>query len=240
VAADGQTVVVSRLDGQRFTRLYESKVAIPEGRAEVRFARVAPDGKLWAGPSYVDRDGIGHPWGVAILAAGEPARYHRSSLMPAEDRQPGSLALPDDIRDVLFAGEDTWFSTGSGICRVRGSKVDVFTENEGLESEIVYSVAHGPGGQLFAASHGGVGRFDGKWWHFDLGDVLRKPSRALVPRGQHLWVGTSSGLVGWSPSGLRVIDSRLGLAGDRVLDLYLEAGRRMWVLTDDGLSIVNL
>jgi hypothetical protein len=237
---DGQSIVVSRLAGTQWSRASQSKLTFPEGRLEVRFARVAADGAIWTGLSYVDRDGVSHPWGVAILGADGKVLYHRSTLLPTEDRAAGSLALPDDIRDVLFAGAETWFATSTGICRVRGTKVDLYTENEGLESEIVYVLTRGPSGHLYAASHGGVGHFDGKWWRFDLGPALAKPTRALVPRGDQLWAATDAGLVGWSAKSARVIDSRQGLASDRVLDLYLEADRRMWILTDGGLSIITL
>jgi len=123
---------------------------------------------------------------------------------------------------------------------VRGTKVDLFTENEGLESEIVYAVIKDPKGRLTAASHGGVGRFDGKWWRFDDEGPLHRTARALIPRGDTLWVGTSAGVIGQGPTATRQIDARLGLASDNVLDLYLENDRRMWVLTDAGVSLLTL
>lgn len=245
----GQSLLIARLQGKDFVRQQEVKITIPGGKLRVRWARSEPGGKLWLGlehrddaPATQPAEGAeAHPWGVVVIDAGATtALYHRSTLIPTEDRPQGSLALPDDIRDVLFAGEN-WYATANGVCRVRGLKVDLFTENEGLESEIIYAMGRTARGQVLAATHAGLGRFDGKYWRFDGEGPLRTATRALLTRGESVFVGTSRGLVEWSEGKVvRVIDTRAGLASDEVHDLYLEADRRLWVLTSQGLSILPL
>ncbi len=248
----GQSLIVARLQGSQFVRQQEIKVTIPSGKLGVRFVRVDSGGRLWLGLEHGDapatrpaaegeKEAEPHPWGVAVVEpGGASALYHRSTLVPTEDRPPGSLALPDDIRDVLFASEN-WYATANGICRVRGAKVDLFTENEGLESEIVYALGRSARGQILAATHAGLGRYDGKYWRFDAEGPLRTPTRALLTRGESVFVGTSRGLVEWREGKIvRVIDVKAGLAGDEVRDLYLEGDRRLWVLTHQGLSILTL
>jgi hypothetical protein len=237
---DGKSLVVSRVSGTQMAKQSEAKIVVPEGgRLEVYFARFDPAGKLWVGLGYIDKDEH-RPWGAAVLTDGGGVTYHRSTLLPTEDRPSGSLALPDDIRDVTFVGGEVWLATGAGVCRVRGITVDLFTENEGLESEIVYSIARNAKGEMLAATQSGVGRYDGKWWRFGLSGPLATSTHVLYPAGETIWAGTARGVMQWVAQGKdRVIDAKQGLASDTVLDLAIDSGR-MWILTDKGISVLTL
>jgi len=237
---DGRTLVVSKLVGQAFTPQVEALVSVPHGQADVIFARLAPDGRIWVGLGYLDEEADHRPWGVVVLSPGAPPLYHRDSLLPTEDRQEGSLALPDDIRDVSFLDGDIWLATGSGACRVRGTSVDLFTENEEMASELVYAVTRATSGEILAATYAGVGRYDVKHWRFDLPGIKNTTSRALIADGDVLWIGTSKGLIRHAEGRSVGINTKHGLAGDMVLDLYLENSNRIWALTDRGLSAVSL
>jgi len=173
-----------------------------------------------------------------------PVTFHRSTLLPDEDRPSGSLALPDDIRDVWFEKTFTWMATGLGVCRVKGQVVDLFSENEGLASELTYSVVRSFSGELLVATYSGVGRMMGTKWYFDFEGALSRATRVLLPVDEGLWLGTTRGVIrqgGGAP--LHYHESH-GLASDAVTDLYLErrpgVEDRLWVLTDLGLSIVRL
>ncbi|MCC6746265.1 MAG: hypothetical protein IT371_01320 [Deltaproteobacteria bacterium] len=238
--AEGRSVVMSRLAGDRFDKAFEAKLTLPPGRkGEVRFARYDLTGQLWVGLQYVDADGERRPWGVAVLRPDGNVLYHRSTLLPTEDRAAGSLALPDDVRDIYFSGEETWLATDSGACRVRSQRVDLFTENEGMESELLYAIDRGPAGELLAATQRGLGRYDGRQWRFGLADALSATARAVVRRGGAVWVGTDAGLVRWEGGKTLRITSVHGLAGDGVRDLRVDLEGRLWVLTSRGLSIVT-
>ncbi|MFH1131124.1 MAG: hypothetical protein V1754_07300 [Pseudomonadota bacterium] len=234
------SLVVSQFNGANFVRLFEVKISIPKEPMFVQFARYAPTGELWVGLAYLDEDKDRRPWGVAVLKKDGSIIYHRSSLLLTEDRAVGALALPDDIRDVFFDGNEVWFATGAGVCRVHGDEVVLFTENEGLESELTYAVSRIPGSDLLVASYGGVGRFGGQRWRFDFGKDLSAITRALVVQGDILWVGTTRGLVRWRNGEVKTINMADGLASNDVWDIVIQDSKHFWVLTSRGLSLVKL
>lgn len=237
--ADGKTLAISRLDGDKWSRQREYQIAIPHGVVEVNFARLAPGGEIWIGLRYRDHEGESLPWGVGLLRPDGTVLYHRSALLPTEDRAEGSLALPDDVRDVRVLGGAMWLATGTGACKVKGNQVELYTENEGLESEIVHTLGQSLEGQTLAATHGGLGRFNGKQWRFDFKGALKTSTRALLREGDALWIGTAQGLVRMHKGGKQeTLDSRLGLADDEVYDLYRDPMGRLWVLTAKGLSVI--
>ena len=170
--------------------------------------------------------------------------FHRSTLLPDEERPEGSLALPDDVRDVWFEETYTWLATGQGVCRVKGQVVDLFSENEGLYSELTYAVVRSFSGELLVATYSGVGRMMGKKWYFDFEGALAKATRMLLPVEGGLWLGTTRGVVRMGGGKELRFDSSMGLAANDVTDLYLQQtpGQpdKLWVLTPLGLSIVRI
>lgn len=174
--------------------------------------------------------------GVAVI-------YHRSTLLAEEARAPGSLALPDDIRDVWFDGPITWFATGVGLCRVQNGVVDQFTENDGLASEILYTGVKLPSGTLWVGSFSGAGRLDKDRWYFDFEGPLARSIHAFLLQGQTLWAATSVGVVQRSGDGqVTLWDASRGLGGGSVVDLHLQqrGARRLWLLTEQGVSHLPL
>jgi len=170
--------------------------------------------------------------------------FHRSTLLPDEERPAGSLALPDDVRDVWFEKDFTWLATGQGVCRVKGTVVDLFSENEGLYSELTYSVVRSFTGELLVATYSGVGRMMGKKWYFDFEGELSKATRTLLPVEGGLWLGTTRGVVRMGGGKELRFDTKMGLASDEVTDLHLQTTPdqpdKLWVLTDKGLSVVRV
>lgn len=233
---------VSRLaDNGGFQRIMTARLSLPPStRPRVRFARFGSDGRLWVGLSAVSPEKQARPWGVVVLSPGGKLMFHRSTLLPPEDRPPGSLALPDDVRDILFVDGTVWFATGVGVCRVRDKAVTLYTENDGLRSEIVYAVERSPRGEVLVASMGGMGRFHGRRWLFDF-PAVRRSVRTLLALPNSVWVGTQRGLVQLRDKvAVRRLARGDGLCGDVVLDVYAPRFRaQLWVLTKSGISVVD-
>lgn len=273
-ASKGRRLQVDLRQGARFVPVYQARLRLPAGkRAAVRFVRQDSTGRLWVGLWAVDARGHRQPWGMVVMrpppshqvqsltadpapaseaaaAAAtvpleQPSFFHRSTLLPGEQRPARSLAVPDDVRDIWFAGQKIWLATGDGVCLIQGTEVGtevkLTTENEGLRSELIYGFARSPSGDLLVASFAGVGRKRGRQWRFDMGRSLRGSTRVLLTAGKTLWAGTTRGLLRVRKGGrVKRIDQSAGLADDMVLDLHLERGKRLWVLTEGGLSVVPL
>ena len=228
---------ISRVEDGRWTPIGMSGVAVPMGAPDLNFASFAPNGSLWIGLRYTDSDGEPIDFGAAELniATGE-AKYHRldPGLPPAQQ-------LPNNVVALTWKAEDeAWFATRSGAVRVLGGKTTVFTENEGLDSEIIHDIESASGGEVWVATRRGTGRYDGKRWRFPKLGAFYLPANALA-RDQvgHTFLGTEKGLYCFGPCSDDVIDQKHGLLDDAVRDVAVDERRRVWVLTKKGVSIVE-
>src|SRR5581483_3270409 len=87
-------------------------------------------------------------------------------------------------------------TTGKGISRFDGSRWVSWGVHEGLPSGWVNDIIEDASGVMWAATAGGVARFDGHDWHLlppsgDLGKIWSHAT-ALAQRGTEIWVGTGS------------------------------------------------
>ena len=149
------------------------------------------------------------------------------------------LPIPNDVADVAFLADDEiWLATGAGATVMRGNKVRVYTESDGLESEILHGIAATEGGMVFVASRGGVGRFDGEQWSFP--SVLRVRARAMA-RGSdgRLWMGTDRGVVAYDGQRTELVNRRRGLIDDDVENIAVDGYGRVWARTATALHILT-
>ena len=149
--------------------------------------------------------------------------------------------LPLDVVAMYWRSPtEAWFATRSGAARVLDGKLRVFTENDGLESELTRDIGPGPEGQVLVATRRGTGRFDGTRWIFPRLGAFYPPASSLGHDAHgNVFIGTEKGLwcVGECPSD--VIDHTRGLVEDNVADLAVDARNRVWVLTEKGINIVE-
>jgi hypothetical protein len=224
---------ISVVDKGKGTPVSMEAVEVPVGVPDLNFAAFAPNGHLWLGLRYFDKELDPVDYGAAELdlATGKTV-YHRSD-------SPG-LALPNDTVAMYWRGDEAWFATRSGVARAKGSEVKIFTENDNLESELIQDIGPGENNEIWVATRHGIGRYDGTKWQFPkLGPFyLHSTSLAHDDHG-HIFLGTEKGLYCVGDCGLEPIDSKRGLLDDSVVDLTVDPRGRVWVLTEKGISIVD-
>jgi hypothetical protein len=228
-------VHVARLARGGFEPVGAIQVETPSGAAILSFAEFAPDGLLWLGLQYVDSDGDVRPHGVATvdLTLGVVTYHHEGE----HGRRAGVLPVPNDVVDIAFRGDETWFASGSGAARLRGESVRVWTEADALKSEILRGIVATEGGVVFIASASGVGQFDGQRWSYppELAIVASSLTRGLDGR---LWIGTERGLISYDGKSTRRFDRAAGLLDDRIFDVAVDFSGRIWARGPEGVSLV--
>ncbi len=223
------------------------ELKVPAGVPEITFATFAPDRHLWVGLRYLDVDGDRVDYGAAeVDLDSNGVVYHRT----ARTLGPKSLQLPNDLESIFFVGpKEIWFGSRRGAVHAQAGKLDLYTENDGLESEYIHDILTGSDGKLWVATSRGVGRFDGIRWSFPQEeDPLHVRASALAKdRAGGIVVGTSRGLLlcqappSGAPPGIKIdqVGVAQGLIDDAVLDLAVDQTGRMWALTEKGISIIT-
>ena len=247
----GSVVAIHSGAGDRFLRVSSvssegtwtptgmTQLEVPVGVPTVTFAAFAPSGRLWLGLRYVDKDSDQVDFGAAeVDLDGGTVIYHRKGGGLGAQSKP----LPNDIESALFVGGgEAWFGTRSGAVHLKGGELTTYTENDGLESEIIHDIALGNDGKIWVATSHGVGKFDGARWSFPPeGDPLHVKASSLArDRFGSVFVGHSTGLVIARPDKVEKLDASRGLLDNRVIDLAVDKRGRVWVLTEKGISIVD-
>ncbi|HEY1585646.1 MAG TPA: hypothetical protein VGH63_08155, partial [Polyangia bacterium] len=230
--ADNPQLRFSRVDDGRWTPIAMEAVQVPVGAPELNFAGFAPDGHLWVGLRYVDKDGDARDFGADEIA------FDSGKVVAHKE-------LPTDLVAMYWKGpQEAWFATRSGAARVLDGKLRVFTENDGMESELTRDIGPGPpgpmGDQIFVATKRGTGRFDGTRWIFPRLGAFYAPASALAHDSHgNVFIGTEKGLWCVGECAPDVIDRGRGLVDDNVADLAVDARNRVWVLTEKGINIVE-
>jgi len=141
--SDDPRIRVARVDGpDGWQELDDLEIVTPGRRASLAFAKTSPRGTLWLGLRYIDDDGEDRAHGAAeVDLRHRRVEYHRVSYGEAEEH-PGVLPIPLDLTDVAFLGRDEiWLGSREGVVQVQGKQVRIYTESEGLVSELVRGVA---------------------------------------------------------------------------------------------------
>ncbi|MDO7877209.1 two-component regulator propeller domain-containing protein [Hymenobacter sp. ASUV-10] len=211
-------------NGQEF-RTYDGRHHLPDNH--VRAVAPAPDGTIWLGHEY---------GGVSWLREG---RVHPCRLR--------GLHLPAHVRSIYCASSQIiWVATaGQGLwrlqCGPRDTLLTRFGRGQGLPSDSVSCVKPGPGGQLWAATAGGLVAVGLKTQA-----LPASPNRTAV-NGFHCvgdtlaWCATANGLLRLNcrakgqPWQIQRYDVSDGLCSNQVLNVVQDRTGQVWVATGGGL-----
>jgi hypothetical protein len=226
---------ISSADRGHWTPIAMQSIEVPVGVPDLNFAVFSPDRHLWLGLRYTDKEHDAVDFGAAELQieSGE-VLYHRQSKNSV-------IVLPNDMVAMFWKSQhEAWFATRSGAACLQDGLVRVYTENDGLESELISDIAPGPNGEIWVATRHGTGRFDGRRWTFPkMGPFYLRANALGRDNHAHNFLGTEKGLYCVGDCSPEAIDSRRGLLDDAILDLTVDVRGRVWVLTAKGISIVD-
>jgi hypothetical protein len=235
-AAGEKEIHLSRIDGATWTAVPKVSLVTAGDEPEVSFARFASSGSLWVGLAY--RDGQErHAYGIAIVepATGKVA-YHRTETVP--DKKQKMWPIPVGVVDADVRGDVAWFATNEGVARLIGGQVKVWTEADGLRSELARAVTIAPEGGVIVATGAGAGVWDGKSWAFP--PALRfEVNDVVATHNGQVWMATERGIAAWDGKKVRRVDTRRGLAENEVLDVAIDQFDRVWARGPSSLTLVS-
>jgi ligand-binding sensor domain-containing protein len=142
------------------------------------------------------------------------------------------------VVDADVRGETAWFATNEGIARLSDGEVKVWTEADGLRSELARAVAIAPERGVIVATGAGAGVWDGKAWgfppalRFEINDVV-------ATRNGQVWMATQRGIAAWDGKKVRRVDTRRGLAENTVLDVAVDQFDRVWARGPGSLTLIS-
>jgi hypothetical protein len=227
---------LSRIEGATWTLVEHVTLTTPGDKPEVSFARFSGSGTLWVGLRYHDGEER-RPYGIAII---EPASgkvtYHRTEA--SHDKTKKMLPIPVGVVDADLRGETAWFATNEGVARLTGGQVKLWTEADGLRSELARAVTVAGDVGVIVATGAGAGVWDGKTWDFPA--TLRFEINDLVAthNGQ-VWMATERGIAAWDGKKVRRVDTRRGLAEDEVRDVAADQYDRVWARGPGSLTLIS-
>jgi len=217
---------------------------VPTGVPDLSFASFSPKGQLWVGLRYVDKEQDARPYGAAeVYVDDSRVVYHRQRPTGSQPGVSQGVNVPSDVSAIAWKGsQEAWLASGAGAVRLVDNKtVKVFTENDGLESELIHDVVEGFGGHIWIATSRGIGVWDGTRWSFPKEPPFNAKASALArdPDGR-IWVGTDRGVVEMvDEKRHHQITTRSGLLDDKILNMGVDVRGRIWALTEKGISVIE-
>lgn len=243
--ASSKEVRISRVGTNgKWSPVGVTSLEVPSGVPDLSFASFSPRGQLWVGLRYVDKDQDARAFGAAEVAVDDGrVIYYRQRPQGVTKNVSQGVNIPIDVTAIAWKGpEEAWLASRSGAVRLQGSKtVKTFTENDGLESELVHDVIEGLGGNIWIATSRGIGVWDGQRWSFPKAMPYNAKATALArDPDSRVWIGTDKGVYEVvNEKQFTYISSRSGLLDDKVLNLGIDVRGRVWVLTEKGISVIE-
>jgi ligand-binding sensor domain-containing protein len=118
--------------------------------------------------------------------------------------------------------------------------VQTFGEAQGVRGDVVADIARGPNGNIYAATPDGIGAYNGERWDFALpgvGSELRAIALATDTDGV-LWGAGPRGVWRYDGHAVAQLAARDGLPAHPVEDIAIDGENRVWLSSEDGLTIL--
>lgn len=242
--AASKGVRISRVGGSgNWAPVGVTSLEVPSGVPDLSFATYSPKGQLWVGLRYVDKDQDARAFGAAEVWVDDGrVVYHRQRPAGVSRAASEGVNVPIDVTSIAFRPDgEVWLASRSGAVRLASNKTKTFTENDGLESELVHDVVEGLNSQIWIATSRGIGQWNGERWAFPKEYPFNAKASALVrdPDGR-VWIGTDKGVIEViNDKTNHLISTRTGLLDEKVLNMGVDVRGRIWVLTEKGISVVE-
>jgi ligand-binding sensor domain-containing protein len=159
--------------------------------------------------------------------------YHRATKEATK-----MLPIPIGVVDADVRGDVAYFATSDGIARLSRGEVKLWTEADGLKSDLARAVTIAANGHVIVATAGGAARWDGKQWDFppalgfEINDVV------ATNNGQ-VWMATDRGIAAWDGHKVRRVDTRRGLAENHIVDIATDQFDRLWARGPGSLTLIS-
>ncbi len=228
----------------KWTRVGATALEVPAGVPDLSFASFSPRGQLWVGLRYLDKDQDARAFGAAEVSMEDlKVIYHRQRPQGVTRNVSQGVNVPIDVTAIAWKSpNEAWLASRSGAVRLLDNKtVKTFTENDGLESELVHDVVEGLGNNIWIATSRGIGQWDGQRWSFPKQIPFNAKASALVrDPDNRIWIGSDKGVYEvLNEKDYHLISSRSGLLDDKVLNIGVDVRGRIWVLTEKGISVIE-
>ncbi len=240
--AEDKEIRLSRIGGWTWTAVPKIALTTPGDAPEVSFARFAGPDQLWVGLRY--RDGQEkRAYGIAIVepSTGKVTYHHTEAITARDDpaNKPAKmLPIPVGVVDADVRGDIAWFATNEGIARLANGQVKLWSEANGLRSELARAVTIAPDGTVYVATGAGAEKWDGKQWdapaalRFEINDVT-------ATRNGQVWMATERGIAAWDGKKVRRVDTRRGLVENEELDVVSDQYDRVWARGPGSLTVIS-
>lgn len=149
-------------------------------------------------------------------------------------------------RDVNAIYQDLegnyWFGTeGLGLIRYDGQQFTVFDNKETIISDNVRSIGEDSNGNLWIGTRNGLFRYNKSGFvSVDIEVPDKRIRSVIVNPYDEIIVGTRSGVFIYkNRKKVKVFNTSTGLKNDRITDLRYDRSGRLWVSTEDGVSVIQ-
>lgn len=158
-------------------------------------------------------------------------------------RLPTTITLPNGRISALRVDRAgaLWIATAGGVARLQNGKIETFTNNNGLSSNLVLSLFEDREGSIWIGTEaGGLNLLKSKKFNtFTTRDGLPSDLVKAIyqdPQGD-IWIGSNGGgLTVFKNGKFTTWTTRDGLSSDVVLSLAGDADGTVWIGTPDGLN----